>query len=167
MNLKVVRYLDVIFWVTGWATLALMMLTVFMEIRLYSLPPTEFDPLDRQLDIFKTALLVFSSIGQAFFALLLSVVFNMIFRGSVSHSRKAEKFSKIACIGFVGAGTFSVFNWVKTIASNFSNYSFTSEAEITFTFSQLIGVFSALMPFVYAAAIYTLYSYISRNSVRR
>ncbi len=171
MSSSIIRPLEKVFRILGWATLVLAVLSLvtqgfnFFNPSQY-MPTPEFHFL-KQMEIF------FSTIGLAFFAFLISAVFKMILHKAPVNMEQTERYLILTCIGFAGEGLFALSGWLQSTAYVFSRMigdwgTIVSDPMLfalsdgTLLLGHLISLFTNFIPFVYAISVYVLFKHFSQ-----
>jgi hypothetical protein len=166
MNPKLIPCLQKIFWIIGWAALTLAVFGIAIEVYQYFSPhedPTLHINLSKyDFNFLRSLKVLFSSIGQAFFAFLVSAVLGMIFHRAPVRTQQTERFLILTCIGFVGEGIIGVISWVQLLYELFSHTSFSGIIGWLSMGTYLLNFVQSLSSFLYAATIYILYKHFSR-----
>lgn len=162
MNPKVITWLQKIFWIVGWAVLVLTVGTIAFQTYDYFQPSTGLIQWPKkEFDFLHQTRILFSAVGQAFFAFLVSSIFGMIFQRAPARTEQTEIFLKLTCIGFAGDGILGLISWIRSAFYIFPQ-TMKSGWEILSGLSYLLSVFSILISFVYAITIYVLYRHFSQ-----
>lgn len=164
MHPKLIPALQKIFWIIGWSILVLAAASIAMEAY------DHFKPASgglsqwpkKEFYFLKSARLLFSSIAQAFFAFLVSAVFDMAFKRAPVRAQQAVSFLLLTCIGFCGEGLLSVIAWAQSLFYILPQSDFSSGFGVLSAATYLLSIFSSLIPFVYAVTIYILYRHFSK-----
>src|SRR5690606_37844090 len=93
---------------------------------------------------------------------LVSAVFGMAFKRAPVCAHQTESFLLLACIGFCGEGLIGIIGWVQSAFHFFPTYDYSSGLGIFSAATNLLSIFSNLVPFVYAVTIYILYRHFSK-----
>lgn len=164
MDLKIIGRLQKIFWVIGWSVLVLTGLIIGLEIYEFFRPVPEsgFVWPKREFNLLVSIKLLFSSLAQAFFAFLVSAVFEMVFHRAPVRPQQAETFMRLTCLGFVGEGAVGVISWIISTVQSFSTFDVSTGPGILMTTTSLLSIFPSLILFVYAISIYVLFRHFSQ-----
>lgn len=164
MHPKIIPALQKIFWIVGWSILALVVANITMEAYEHFKPAPDglIQWPKKEFYFLKSARLLFSSIAQAFFAFLVSAVFDMAFKREPVRAQQTESFLLLTCIGFCGEGLIGIIEWVQSAFYIIPQYDFSSGLGILSIATYLLSIFSSLISFVYAMTIYILYRHFSK-----
>jgi hypothetical protein len=164
MHPKLIPALQKIFWIIGWSVLALAVASIAMEAYEHFKPASDglIQWPKKDFYFLKSARLLFSAIAQAFFAFLVSSVFDMIFHRAPVRSQQTESFLLLTCIGFCGEGLIGIIGWAQSAFYILPQSDFSSGLGILSVATYLLSIFSSLISFVYAATIYILYRHFSK-----
>ena len=160
MNLGLIRILQKIFWVIGWLVMVFAFIRIFHQVYLFTNPELvghvgSF----RFLDSMK---LVFSAIAQAFFAFLVSSVFDMLTHRGPKNLAQSEKYLLLTCLGFVGEGMLAISSWLSGWSFLFSGGISANLNTYLAVAGQVLNLFPLLTSFVYGASIYILFRTFSQ-----
>jgi magnesium-transporting ATPase (P-type) len=170
MNPKLVPWLQRIFWTLGWSVLVLAIASIVSEALYYFYPPSEVSLFGEKLNIgpehhfsfLEQMRILFSSIGQAFFAFLVSAIFDMIFHRAPVGSQRTERFLVLTCVGFVGEGLLGLVLWGQVGIQIVPQFEMSTSLGLISVFNYLLSLFPNLISFVYAITIYVLYKHFSQ-----
>lgn len=164
MRPQLIPALQKIFWIIGWSVLALAVANIAVEAYGYFMPVSDGTVQwpKKDFQFFKAARLLFSSLAQAFFAFLVSAVFDMIFHRAPVRSQQTERFLILTCIGFCGEGLFGIILWAQSAFYILPQYDFSSDLGILSVTTYFLSIFSNLISFVYALTIYILFRHFSK-----
>lgn len=164
MNLKLISWLQRIFWILGWLILGLAVAMIGLDVYYHFKPPSEFLS-QYEFYLSKQTQLLCSLLAQAFFAFLISSVFGMVFHKAPVKQQQTEVFLKLTCIGFIGEGVMGLVVWGYSIVGLFTVEAPSVDANIFQTLFHILSVlqiFPNFIPLVYAIAVYVLYRHFSR-----
>lgn len=164
MNPKLIPWLQRIFWILGWSVLVLAMVNIAAEAY-YFFRPTSNDLIQwpkHEFYFLKQMRILFSSLGQAFFAFLVSSIFDMIFHRAPVRRQQTESFLIITCIGFVGEGLLGSISWAQSVLYIFPTFAKSTGPDLLSALSYLLSLFPNLISFVYAITIYVLFRHFSQ-----
>jgi hypothetical protein len=161
MNPKLVPGLQKIFQVVGWSVLVLAVVNIGMQIYHQAFPPTGLVPFGKEpFELLFQVRLLFTSLAQAFFAFLMSAVFDMVFRRRAVRAEQAEIFLKLTIVGFVGEGVINILSWVRMmwqiVVESPDREWMWAQGALYF-----LQIAPHLLNFVYAASIYILFRHFS------
>lgn len=158
MNPRSILLLQRLFWVLGWSILVLAAFTVAAEAFYFFKPMTVGGiPMPKRDFVFlNNSRVLFSSLGQAFFAFLVSSVFDMIFHKAPVKSQQTESFLTLACLGFVGEGILGLFSWAQLGVLMWPNF------DLLTGLTYLLSIVPPLISFVYAITISVLFKHFSQ-----
>jgi hypothetical protein len=159
MSPKVIRCLEVIFWITGWSILVLTAASIGTEAYYHFRPVTESFFPKHEFHFLKQVRLLFSSVGQAFFAFLVSSIFKMIFHRAPARSQQTRAFLTLTCIGFAAEGLFGLITWIQIATYMLGQSNAWGPLSVI---SYLLSLFPSLVSFIYAVTIYVLYEHFSK-----
>lgn len=164
MNPKLIPWLQKVFWILGWAVLMLAVVNIGAEAYCYFRPASN-DLIQwpkHEFLFLKQVRVLFTSLGQAFFAFLVSSIFDMIFHRAPVKRQQTESFLILACIGFVGEGLLGMISWVQSAFYIFPTFGNSTGLDILSALSYLLSLFPNLISFVYAITIYVLFKHFSQ-----
>lgn len=164
MNPRMIPWLQKIFWILGWSALILAAVTIASNAYQFFRPvsPTELSWPKEEFYFLKQVRILFSSLSQAFFAFLVSSVFDMIFHRKPVRSQQTQAFLVLTCIGFVGEGAIGLISWFKSTFSVLPQFNVSSGVEILSFISYFVGLIPNLISFVYAITVYVLFTHFSK-----
>lgn len=162
MNTKLVTFLQKTFRVIGWSILALAVMSIAKETYEFFKPTSEMIQFQqpRELQFMKSVANIFSYLSQAYFAFLVSAVFDMVFHRAPIRTAQAERFLFLTCAGFFVEGVFNIIGWIQTAV--YFNYIDFSWMGILGVGAFILGVFPVVISFVYAISIYVLFRHFSQ-----
>ena len=160
MNARLVKRLQIFFWLAGWAILVLGVANAglpFIREYIFNSNTSFAHIYKNDFSVVISFQQIFSAIGEGFFAFLTSAVFGMIFRKEPA-SRQTERFLNLTCLGFLGSGVLSLYSWFTIIGPMMGQ-----EAPNAFYLaSYAFGLIPPLTNFVYAIAVYVLFRHFSQ-----
>lgn len=147
-----IKRLEITFLTLGWASLTIAGLNIYSSIRLMMGPRSPFDQL---LTAHETFLIQFKflmgSLGDAFFAFLLSSALFMIRHQRPVESKKIDLFLKITCFSFLVEGLLGTLGWLKASKPQ------ESFDQISYWFVYFSQLAPSLMSCLYAVTLYILF----------
>ena len=164
MNPKTIAILQKIFWIIGWSVLALSVAATAMEAYAYFvLVPESVIPVSKKTFSFLSSTRrVFSEIGLAFSAFLVSDMFELIFHRVSRRPQRTEKFVLLACIGFIGKGMLGVISWTLSVSQIVPAYDLSTVLGVFSASMYVVSIFSSLISFLIAVTIYVFYREVQR-----
>jgi hypothetical protein len=158
MNPRLILWLQRLFWILGWSVLVLAVVTLGFEAYYFFRPMSEsiIQMPKREFFFLNQTRVLFSSLGQAFFAFLISSVFGMILQKAPVRMQQAGKFLRLACIGFIGEGILNLMGWARI------GFVLPMELDVLTLLTYALSVFPVLNSFVYAITIYVLFKHFSQ-----
>jgi hypothetical protein len=168
-GVKLLSGLRRFFWTAGWVYLAVTVLAIGgaiyqqVQTRFVSVPglDVEWANSARLLMHFQSFA---GSLSEIFFAFLMSTVFGMLARETVSMER-ANRFLKITCCAFLLQSLLGMSSWVFTFKFK-QLYCGSEGCDLGGMFflltSEAIALVMVLSPVLYAVTIYVLYNHFTR-----
>lgn len=162
MNQKYVSCLQRVFFVIGIFLLLSYAMAMGAEVfrHFYFADKPEFLPL-KGASFLPFLQNLFRTLGQAFFAFLMSAVFSMAFHRAPVRSQRANRLMRVSCVGFVGESLLGVVNWLVSLGRLFELGSWSDWLQWLMAAAWSLNLFSSLIGFVYAGSIYVLYRHFS------
>lgn len=164
MNPRLITWLQRIFWIFGWSILTLTAVAIATQAYEYFRPvsPIEIPWPKEQFSFLMQVQTLFSSLAQAFFAFLVSSVFDMIFHRKPAKPKQTESFLLLTCLGFVGSGVVGLIWWIQSAFTLLPGFDTSSGLGLLSIFNYFLGLFPSLMAFVYAITVYVLFKHFSQ-----
>lgn len=163
---KFVSRLQIVFWVLGWATLALTLMKIGMSAFQHFQPAAEFEIIPRAPFIFLLELQkLFSGIGEAFFAFLVSAVFGMVYHRKPIGTQRNERFLLLACVGFLAESLLGALHMIR-LGFQIIPDALNSNSGTEYIASQIISYFLFFAPSIlsslYAITIFVLFRHFAQ-----
>lgn len=164
MNPKSIAILQKIFWIIGWSVLAVSVAATAMEAYAYFvLVPDSLIPVSKKTFSFLgSTRRVFSEVGLAFSAFLVSDTFELIFHRVSRRPQRTERFLVLACIGFIGEGMLGVITWTLSASQIVPAYDLSTVPGVFSVSMYVVSIFSSLISFLIALTIYVFYRQFQR-----
>lgn len=161
MKEELLVLLKKIFWIIGWVTLGSIFFALMMQFYIYLNPPELHGR--SFFDFFKWSVQIknlFSSLGLAYFAFLISSVFSILLNKSLPEDLQQNRlFLRFAVMGLFGEGLMRITIWIEQVGFNFSHYKMSTVSDIVYFVSLFLDFLPNLMPILYGITIYTLFTY--------
>lgn len=162
VNSKLITFLQKTFNVIGWSILALALVSLAKEAYEFFTPTSEMILIQqpRELQVLKSVGDIFSHLSEAYFAFLVSAVFGMVFHRAPVRSVQAERFLLLTCTSFFVEGIFNLIGWVQTgVYLTYLDFSWMGVLGFG---AFILGVFPAVISFVFSISIYVLFRHFSQ-----
>ncbi len=159
--------LQKLFWIAGWAMIALTIFGAVATIQSSS-HEVQIDGVTPAMRDFFFVLSKFrvlvNGIAEAFFALLVSTVFGMIVSGQSAKTDQSNRFLLLTCWGLVGQSFLSLISVIHTVVQypfmGLNNPSF--YIKFMSVLGNVMSAAQSLVPILYAVTIYVLYRHFTR-----
>jgi hypothetical protein len=149
-----IRRLEIIFLTLGWASLTIAILNIYNSMRAMMGPRSPFEQLLSDHEVFLIQFkFLMGSLGDAFFAFLLSSALFMIRHQKPVDSKKIDLFLKITCFGFLVEGLLGILGWINSSKPQ------ESFGQISYWFVYFAQLTPSLMSCLYAVTLYILFQH--------
>lgn len=160
MDRKLTLMLQKVFWVLGWVTILIATASMAFQAYNHFNPPPEIWP-KKDFSIVTQLHRLVSTMGQAFFAFLVSSIFGMVFHRAPIKKQQTEAFLTLTCFGFIGEGIFGIIDWIQFGVLVLPNFDLSTSLGWMSIFNHLLNIFPNIISFVYAITIFILFRHFT------
>jgi hypothetical protein len=167
MNAKLLQVLRIVMLVLGWLLIAGVLADIGSRFFLYRQGQTDvtgyLGSVAARFDLAGILVDFFSSLGNAFLAFLIAAVFHMIGRQAPVRAENAKRLMIVCCLSYLADTLTRVCSSAVKLSSYWQLSAATkSVGHIWFWFGWASSLFPALVPILYAASIFVLYTHFTK-----